>query len=418
MPNAAALRPLADAAELIRLRWVAVVIQLAAIGLAAAVGPWPPAAALAALVAVGVLTNVRLERRRHDIPSSWLAGLIALDAVLLTGMLILTGGALSPFSPLYLVYPVLAALLLPPRQAWTSLGLVLLAYVVLLFLTEALGATHLAHTGTDPMGHAVGMFGAVAVASPFLVATLLRARRFLTAADAQVARARVAEERSRRMASLATLAAGASHELATPLGTIAVAAGELTRKAEPGSSLAADAALIRGEVARCRRVLHELTADVGAGSGEQLQCVPVGDVVDLILEGHGDEIEVELEPDVEEECWPMPPRLVSQAIRRLLGNALKASPAGTPVLLRIDRQGQNLRIAVIDHGVGMTPEVLARAQEPFFSTRPEGVGMGLGLWFAQSVAEHLGGALHLTSSPGVGTEAIFLVPGPTNKGET
>ena len=69
-------------------------------------------------------------------------------------------------------------------------------------------------------------------------------------------------------------------------------------------------------------------------------------------------------------------------------------------------------IEVIDQGPGMDAATLARAGEPFSSTRA-GSGMGLGLYFARAVAEHVGGSLVLTSEPGTGTTATLCLPRST-----
>ena len=68
-----------------------------------------------------------------------------------------------------------------------------------------------------------------------------------------------------------------------------------------------------------------------------------------------------------------------------------------------------LNIAVIDLGPGMDEEILARATEPFFTTREEGRGMGLGLFLAQSVAERYGGGVTIRSAEGEGTTVTFSV---------
>ena len=70
-----------------------------------------------------------------------------------------------------------------------------------------------------------------------------------------LAATQMALDREHRVAALGALAAAAAHELGTPLGTIAVAAKELTREAPPGSQLAGDAALILSQSLRCRDIL-------------------------------------------------------------------------------------------------------------------------------------------------------------------
>src|SRR5262249_516243 len=79
------------------------------------------------------------------------------------------------------------------------------------------------------------------------------------------------------------------------------------------------------------------------------------------------------------------------AISSLVRNALDATRSPHPVRLRVEADERALRITVRDEGPGMTAEVLARAVEPFFSTKPPGKGMGLGLFLAGTLAEGLGG---------------------------
>lgn len=417
MQSSAPLRPLAIPAEVLRLRWAVVAVQAPMLGWAVfsqGSALLPFAAVALVLSLAGQLLCQRF--RAGDLP---VALLLAVDIGILTLLLVANGGATSGFTSLFLLYPALAATVLSPRLAWAACALVLFCYGgMLLELPAPAVGPHAHHAppgaasgvvqGHDMRGHAISMFLAVGIASPVLVLALLRARSTLALADARLLAARQAEEQGRRLASLATLAAGASHELATPLATIAVAAGELGRRASSDSPEGRDAALIRQAVERCRRVLQELSADVGAGSGEQQRCVPLGDVLELILEGHGDEVEVEMDESLEERRWTLPPRLLAQAVRRLIGNALHASAPGLPVLLRVRTGSYGLTIEVQDQGSGMSADVLARATEPFFTTRPDGTG--LGLWFAQSVAEHLGGTLSLRSEPGRGTTASLHLP--------
>ncbi len=69
-----------------------------------------------------------------------------------------------------------------------------------------------------------------------------------------------------------------------------------------------------------------------------------------------------------------------------------------------------LTLTVRDRGCGMTPDVLARAGEPFFTTKPPGQGLGLGLFLARSLADQLGGRFTIDSSPSRGTTARMILP--------
>jgi two-component system sensor histidine kinase RegB len=99
---------------------------------------------------------------------------------------------------------------------------------------------------------------------------------------------------------------------------------------------------------------------------------------------------------------------MAQALSSLVRNGLRAAKTGVALVSRVD--GRRLVLEVRDDGPGLAPEVLARLGEPFFSTRPPGQGMGLGVFLARTLATQLGGALEYESSPGAGTTARLTLP--------
>jgi PAS domain S-box-containing protein len=78
------------------------------------------------------------------------------------------------------------------------------------------------------------------------------------------------------------------------------------------------------------------------------------------------------------------------------------------------KSGGYLKLSVIDTGMGMAPEILKRAVEPFFSSKPLGKGTGLGLSMVHGLAVQLGGALQLSSTVGQGTTATLVLPVATS----
>lgn len=389
---------------LYHLRWLMLgAAALAVVLVQATVGglPW---AALLGLLGVGVASNLAL-RRWLGAPGSDLPALAVLgfDLLGLTLLLAASGGAHNPFAFLYLLLVAFGALVLPVRAA---LGLAVAgagAYASL-FLIEP---PHL-HDPGAMQDHLFGMWVAYGVSAAVMVVAVARLRGALTAAEARAAADRAARERADRLASLATLAAGAAHELASPLGTIAVVATELGRVADEG--VRADAALLTRSVDRCRAVLQQLAVDSGAGFGELPRPMRVAELVEAALAGCAVRHRVEVGlGEAGDARVTVPPGLLAQAVRRLIQNAVQASPDDAPVRLVV-RAGDGVDLAVIDAGAGMAPEVLARAGEPFFTTRETGQGMGLGLFFARTVTEHAGGRLELTSSPGGGTTARLWLP--------
>jgi signal transduction histidine kinase/FixJ family two-component response regulator len=115
------------------------------------------------------------------------------------------------------------------------------------------------------------------------------------------------------------------------------------------------------------------------------------------------------------------------AILNLAINARDAMPDGGSIDIRVARYragsdpalvaGDYLKLSVIDTGKGMTPEILKKAIEPFFSSKPLGKGTGLGLSMVHGLAVQLGGALQLSSTVGKGTTATLVLPVATSAPE-
>lgn len=404
-----------DVSWLVRLRWAAAVLFLL---LALAAGsvfhiPVPPLA-VAAVWALQVASNVALAlrvRRHRRVRATTAAGLMAFDTLLLTMLLALSGGPSNPFSVLYLVDVALGAVVLTPGLTWALLGLVLLCFGALFLPVPWSPGATLGHAEMMRL-HLRGMWVAFALAGGTLVVFVLRVRRALAEREAELASERERAVRRDRLASLATLAAGTAHALGSPLSTIAVAAHELERRLQSLPEAAEDARLIQLQISRCREALARMSTEAGQSPGETLHLRPVSLLLDEALEGlpEAERVRVEVQDGVREASAALPVRAVGQSVQALVRNALQASPAGAPVHLRLGLEGDRLRVEVEDQGEGMAPEVLARAGEPFFSTRGSGHGLGLGLFVARSLAEQLGGELSLVSTPARGTRARLTVP--------
>jgi two-component system sensor histidine kinase RegB len=218
-----------------------------------------------------------------------------------------------------------------------------------------------------------------------------------------------------RLASLVTLAAGAAHELGTPLSTIAVVAKELERYAsDPSASndVREDTKLIRSEVERCRLILERMSVQGGEPMGETARTVQVRDLFTQVLaqfpELQRTLVKVEL-PD-EALAAVLPRQATAQSLAALIQNALDANLDQRPIVITAIATDEGLRISIRDQGHGMPDNVLRRIAEPFFTTKEPGKGMGLGTFLVRSFAEKLGGRVMFDSVFGQGTTVTLELP--------
>jgi two-component system, sensor histidine kinase RegB len=428
VPDDEAQRNLIHLSWLLKLRWGVIAGQVVTIlGVDRVLGIDMPLPPLFVIIALEIASNVGFAlwvRRRPRVTQSVLGALMAADVLLFTGLLYFTGGPLNPFNCIYLVHIALAAVVLRMRWTWGLCALSIACFAALFIdapmaMSDHAHAGHAAHHGTAAdtgvQMHLQGMWVAFGVAAAFIVYFVSRVTGDLAQRERELARARTLAARSEKLASLATLAAGAAHELATPLSTIAVVATELERDLErgkSGSETSADARAIREEVERCREVLFRMAADAGQSASDGFSPVGIEQLLASALEGlkQPPRLHVEVDPSAIRSRLFLPRRAIAQALRGVLKNAQQASPAGDGVRVRASADAATLSIEVRDSGSGMTPEVLARAGEPFYTTKEPGQGMGLGLFVARSVFERLGGALELRSAADQGTTATLRLP--------
>lgn len=426
------------ASWLVLLRWVAVVGQLVTIGAVRyLLGVELPLSPMLAVVAVTAVSNAALaawssfrpdldvgpEESETDDRAAMpvLELVLLLDLVLLTVLLSFSGGPANPFFIFYFVNLCLSAVVLPRGWAWANTAAAIASFTLLFFahrpLPDAWTASRMPPVlpGGSLTRPEWGLLVAFATCSTVIVYFTSLLRDQLRKREHQVRVFQNDRARTQKLEALGTLAAGAAHELANPLATIAVVAREVERRVAgtpTESAVAKDFALIRSELGTCRNILQRMSADAGQAMGERLVTVTAAELVDEALEGvqQQDRVSVSLDPVAEDATLSVPLVGLAQAIRGIVQNALAASPAGRPVTLRADQVDGRLRLAVRDEGIGMAPNVLARVGDPFFTTKQPGHGTGLGVFLARAVVERLGGRLTIESAPGRGTVVTILLP--------
>ncbi len=169
------------------------------------------------------------------------------------------------------------------------------------------------------------------------------------------------------------------------------------------ASVGQDIALIRSELDHCRQILDRLASAAGDAAGERLKEASVQEFLSEVMLGVREpgRVRVQVLEQAKGTVAVLPMQAVAQAVRNLVQNAIDASQPGADVQLCGELNGDKWRILVIDRGDGMTPEVLQRIGQPFFTTKEPGRGMGLGLYLTQNVLNRLGGKLTFTSKRGM-----------------
>ncbi len=231
---------------------------------------------------------------------------------------------------------------------------------------------------------------------------------------------------AQKLETLGQLTGGVAHDFNNLLTPITGALDLLQRKygeSDPRSGRLLTNALQAAD--RAKTLLQRL---LGFARRQSLMTKPVdiatllSGMRDLISSAVGPTIEVQLRHDAELPAASADPNQLELAILNLAVNARDAMPDGGQLTILAEEIGMGprstpklkpglyVRLSVIDAGCGMEPETLARAIEPFYSTKEFGRGTGLGLSMVHGLAAQLGGGFELTSAPGEGTRVDLYLP--------
>ena len=329
---------------------------------------------------------------------------LMLDVTALTALLYLSGGSTNPFVSLYLIPLIVSAAVLPWRLTWAMAAVTVACYTLLM-------------TYFIPLHQQTFMLHIFAMWTTFVFSTLLialfvvRMGESIRERDRLLARAREEALRDERIVALGTLAAGAAHELGTPLATMAVVCGELESEYAHDPALSMDLSILSTQIESCKRILTGLLANAGEARAEGVRIQNADDFVEGILEQWAlmrpAASHVYSKPD-----QPAPTILaeqtLSQAVLNLLNNAADASPENIDI--RLDWHDREIFIEIRDRGTGLSPEVAVRAGKPFFTTKPAGEGFGIGLFLANASIERMGGKVHIFNRDEGGAITRIILP--------
>ncbi len=238
----------------------------------------------------------------------------------------------------------------------------------------------------------------------------------LAEANRHLSEAEAAVRRSERLAALGQLSAGLAHELRNPLGTIRASAEMLARSVSQENEVAREVAgYISSEVDRTNSLVTRFL-DFARPLQLRLERIDVSRAIDRAVDlierdpaKFGVTIYRNYSPDLRP--FPLDPEFMERVFYNLLLNAVQATAAGGAVTVKTRPVGEMGEISVIDRGSGIDPKLIDTIFNPFVTTRPAGVGLGLAI-VSKIVDEH-GGKITVESEPGKGS--VFRVHLPLSE---
>ena len=223
-------------------------------------------------------------------------------------------------------------------------------------------------------------------------------------------------QESQKLEALGQLTGGIAHDFNNLLTPILGGLDLISRKEELDDR---SRRIAQGALASARKAA-KLTGQLLAFSRRQrLQIGPI-DLKALIAEAEpllrqsvGPQTAIAIAIADDARCVLSDSNQLELALLNLVLNARDALPGGGTIRIAAARaaEGDKVALSVADDGVGMPPDVLRRAAEPFFTTKPSGSGTGLGLAQVHGIVEQSGGSLSIDSEEGKGTIVTILLPG-------
>lgn len=371
--------------------------------------PWAEMVVVAVMLAIlNLVTWIRL-RRKWPVSSIEFFAQLLVDVLALSALLYFSGGSTNPFISLYLLPLTIAAAALPWAYTWVMAAITISCYTLLLFYYVPLPHNHEEH-GSEFIMHVSGMWLAFVLSTVLIAWFVVKMGISIRERDKDLASAREQALRNEQIIALGTLAAGAAHELGTPLATMAIVTGELQNEYIENNEFQNNVSILRDQITHCKHTLTQLLADAGQARAEDAS----GQAVDYFLRQVLDKWQL-MRPSVQftyrgSGVEPTPQilntQLLSQSILNLLNNAADASLKH--IEIEVSWNYQELHLQILDDGEGLSGEAVQRAGQPFFTTKARGHGFGIGLFLANANIERFGGRVRLTNREGGACTQVIL----------
>ena len=412
---------------ILRLRWLAVLGQLAAIFVVQQGLEFDlPVIPCLTIIGLSALLNLALQiafNPMQRLEPAYAAALLALNIIELAGLLFLTGGLENPFSFLFLAPVLISATALPVRLTIAIGGLAVACASVLVFFFMPLP-----WDTEDPLvlpliyvfGVWLSIVVAIGVTSLYAFQVTEEARKLSDA----LAATELVLAREQHLTQLDGLAAAAAHELGTPLSTIVLISRELERALRNNSQVASDIKTLREQAQRCRDILAKIT-ELNA-SGAPFDRMKLSTLIEEVVAPHR-EFGVTIKVRIAVAASREPVGTRNPAILYGVGNILENAVDFARSAVDVDAWWNNdaVEIVISDDGPGFAPDILKRIGEPYLSRRRPGAeeaqdersGLGLGVFIARTLLERTGAKVSFANQTFPDHGAVVRIAWPRDRFE-
>ena len=320
---------------------------------------------------------------------------LLIDVICLNTLFYFSGGANNPFISYLLVPICISAATLPWRFTWFITSLCLCAYSLLLFFHVNLPIFEISHHHESTLSwHILGMWFNFFISAILITYFVVKMAKTLREQNELLNKLREDELRNEQLMAVAMLAAGAAHEINTPLSTMTVLLSELRAEYKTNEKLLLDLELLSTQVNQCAKTLKKIVHDSSAASIGHFKQQPVKEFCEQVL----DRWQL-FRPTVQfsylfsegfaEKNIVADPR-IEQAIINLLNNAADANPKAC-VTITIGCMDNTLVWKILDEGSGIDSNIQAELGKNVVSTKKH--GLGLGMLLSNATLKNYGGSV-------------------------
>ncbi len=324
---------------------------------------------------------------------------LIIEVLCIAGLLFYTGGAGNPLVSYFVIPVAIAAASLPKHHAWTITAIATCLYTLLLNWHHPLPllSPH-GHHGANNW-HLFGMWATFVATAILLTFFISRMAETIKLRDKIITQKREQDLRDEQLLGIAMIAAQTAHELATPLNSLKLIGDELQQELID-SPQEGDIRLLQQQINACQHALEQLKHNSQQQTLGERRLSAAEFFQNLMdhwqLLRPQATTEYHLSDEIKNRIIKLP-STINQAILNLLNNA--ADAGDNQVSLNMTLKEHRFIIEISNRGIAPSQDMLDRIQQPFTSTKPQ--GLGLGLYLTHATIERCGGNIKLFHHNGI-----------------